>query len=154
MTGLDGPSAAARLGFSFPQPADIEEPEDGIDLFETDDDVEVQPQAIEPIATNAEVPQILGIADEHDIGRPKLLGVHSDTMVGPLSRKAASSSRSAGQETYVTTMEDRETSKNRGETDQGGILQTQDRQEEQQGQNGSNDIRASPSNQDESSFGP
>jgi hypothetical protein len=105
LSGFDGPSTAVRLGFSFPQPADVEGLEDEINVAETDDDedAEVETREIEPLATNAEVP---GIPDGHDVNKPKLLSAPSGTGLKPPSEaRCLSRSKSPTQETYVTASE-------------------------------------------------
>jgi hypothetical protein len=105
LSGFDGPSAAAKLGFSFPQPADVEELEDRVNASEPDDDedAEVLTQAIEPVATNADDPPILGIDDERDVHKSRLFSTASDTGLRPSSEaQGMTHYKSPTQETYVT----------------------------------------------------
>jgi hypothetical protein len=108
LSGFDGPSAAAKLGFSFPQPADVEELEDRVNASEPDDDedAEVLTQAIEPVATNADDPPILGIDDERDVHKSRLFSTASDTGLRPSSEaQGMTHYKSPTQETYVTAKE-------------------------------------------------
>jgi Pleckstrin homology domain/Sporulation protein family 7 len=74
LTGLEGPSSSAAMGFSFPQPEDVNEDRSG-DTTEIEDnedeDPDIEARVIEPISTN--VPQVLGIADQEGADQPKLL---------------------------------------------------------------------------------
>ena len=65
-------------------------------------------QAIEPVATNVEIPQILGIADEHDVQKPQLLSIPPETGLRPPSdARSMSRSKSPAQETFITANERR-----------------------------------------------
>jgi hypothetical protein len=78
LTGMEGPSSSAAIGFSFPQPEDVDE-ERGGDTTEMeddqeddeDDDEDAEAHVLEPVSTN--IPHVLGIADETDSTQPKLL---------------------------------------------------------------------------------
>ena len=71
-TGLEGPSTAARMNFSFSQPEDIDEATSESDVTQVDTDTEAEESGsereareIEPVSTQ-EVPQILGIEEDED----------------------------------------------------------------------------------------
>lgn len=115
MSGFDGPSAGARLGFSFPQPADAEESENETNRSEATDDVDVdiQSRAIEPIATHADVPEITGIADEHDGRNSNVTAAPPETGLGPPPMHIAPSSKSTERESFVTAAEGHNTSRDR-----------------------------------------
>lgn len=84
LTGLEGPSSSAAIGFSFPQPEDANEERSGDTTEVEDNDAEepdIEPQMIEPISTN--VPQILGKADGEDVRQPKLLRVPTNDGLKP-----------------------------------------------------------------------
>jgi hypothetical protein len=83
LTGFDGPSSSAAIGFSFPQPDDInEEPEEDIsDVENEEDDEDAEEHVLEPISTD--VPQILGIADGANASQPKMLQVPANDGVRP-----------------------------------------------------------------------
>ena len=115
LTGLEGPSVAARMSISFPQPEDAydESGGDTTDVEDTDD--EPVPRNIAPVATQ-DVPQILGIVDEDDPEQPKKVSVHTETGIkaglmvppdrGRLTAGARSQvSKSPGKETFVTARE-------------------------------------------------
>ena len=72
MAGLEGPSTAARMNFSFPQPDDLDDTPSESDTtqVETDNEAEEsgserETREIEPVSTN-EVPQIVGIEEDED----------------------------------------------------------------------------------------
>ncbi|KAF7504464.1 hypothetical protein GJ744_002201 [Endocarpon pusillum] len=122
---LEGSSAAARYGFSFPQPADVADEgfrgssaaasdEDDFlqDEEEEEDGEETSPQEIAPVSTN-EIPQILGIADEDDPRAPKMLSVPSDIGFTPFGASGGEhdeasrliSGKSPAQASFVTAKE-------------------------------------------------
>ena len=124
LTGLEGPSTAARLSFSFPQPGDVDESEqtrnvgsaEDEDEDEDEDEAKVQSHVIEPVATQEEdAPQGLGIAGSGDKRKPKLLNAPSETGLKPLPAqrrsqskspaRIASSAKSPAQDSYVTARE-------------------------------------------------
>ena len=135
----------------------MEDPEDGVDVSETDDDedAEVATHAIEPIATNAEVPQILGMADQHDDHKPKLLPAPSETGLQPPSAShGINHTNSPGQETYVTAEERCQPSV--GGQDERDGEERQRRAQPDVRQNGNIDaeMRASTSNRGDSLLSP
>lgn len=94
----------------------MEESENTANVSETDDDeeAEVETQAIEPVATSAEGPQVLGIADEHDVHKPKLLSIPTETgLRHPSESGGMSRSNSSTKDTYVTAKERRQPSTGR-----------------------------------------
>lgn len=87
MTGLSGPSTAARIAFSFPQPEDAyDETSSGADAVEPeefpDEDEVIETTDIEPVATaeTSDVPQILGIERQNKAGHssPTAIPVPAD----------------------------------------------------------------------------
>ena len=84
LTGFDGPSSSAAIGFSFPQPEDVEE-ERSDDNTEVEDNDDEEPtteaRVIEPVSTN--IPQVLGIADGEDVSQPKMLQVPTNNGIIP-----------------------------------------------------------------------
>jgi hypothetical protein len=126
LTGLEGPSAAARYGFSFPQPADVadegmrgssaaaSDEEDDQEDDEDDYDEDMNPREIEPVSTNGpEIPQILGIADDADPEAPKMLSAPSDIGFTPMGDSQGGyedgsrllPSKSPAQASFVTARE-------------------------------------------------
>ena len=111
LTGLDGPSTTAQVGFSFPQPRDVNEESehDGASSTDTEaDDSDIEARILEPLPTN--IPQIVGIADEEDDSRPKLLRVPSDTIVSsntlnPDTAKRKIPQRSRTEESFYSAKE-------------------------------------------------
>jgi hypothetical protein len=71
MTGLDGPSTAARMSFSFPQPEDVDDRASSagettdVDPQDEDEDDGNEPADIEPVATR-DVTHIFGINEEDE----------------------------------------------------------------------------------------
>jgi Pleckstrin homology domain len=97
LTGLEGPSAAARYGFSFPQPLDVEDEglrgssaaasdeERSQDDQEDEDGGEASPRAIAPVsADERQLPQIVRVADEDELTAPKTTAVPSKVGFTPL----------------------------------------------------------------------
>lgn len=118
LTGLEGPSIAARLSLSFPQPEDIDESGGESTDVEDHDDNEVVTRNIAPVATQ-DVPQILGIADDEEPDQPKVLDVPRDSGIKtglmvptnrgrPVSHAQSRISKSPGKETFITARESRE----------------------------------------------
>ncbi|KIW87224.1 uncharacterized protein Z519_12127 [Cladophialophora bantiana CBS 173.52] len=73
-TSLEGPSTAARVSFSFPQPEDVldrdsraDETTDAEEEDQEEDEVLVEPRDIEPVSTN-DVPRIRRIDGENEQG--------------------------------------------------------------------------------------
>ncbi|EXJ54006.1 hypothetical protein A1O7_09343 [Cladophialophora yegresii CBS 114405] len=122
LTGLDGPSTAARMSFSFPQPEDVYDEAssagDVTDIEEqgtpADEEDRDEPRNIEPVATT-DLPQIVGIEEEQDVQGRKgtkstpvpqdkgLDGTNDLLKPGPSKTGTA---RSAGAESYKTAQED------------------------------------------------
>ena len=119
MTGLDGPSTAARMSFSFPQPTDADEAPDESDTTQVETDMEDDgdesegervTRELEPVSTH-EVPRIVGI-DEIDGSSntsPKAVrvppdkgldGTRDSSKLTPGPSKA--SDRSTGQDSFIT----------------------------------------------------
>ena len=84
LTGIDGPSSSAAIGFSFPQPEDVDEELSG-DTSEVEndeeDDEDDEAHVLEPISTD--VPQMLGVADGADASQPKMLRFPANDGVRP-----------------------------------------------------------------------
>ncbi|KAJ4525212.1 hypothetical protein HRR83_000888 [Exophiala dermatitidis] len=85
LTGLDGPSTAARMSFSFPQPEDVYDAASSAEESSAAEEVDDEPQVnearnVEPISTN-EIPLIVGIEDQDEEGNrvPKALPIPADT---------------------------------------------------------------------------
>lgn len=85
LTGLDGPSIAARMSFSFPQPEDVYDAASSADESSNAEEhegptQEIETQNVEPVPT-IEIPRIVGIEDEDEQGNriPKALPVPSTT---------------------------------------------------------------------------
>ncbi|KAI1613089.1 Pleckstrin homology domain-containing protein [Exophiala viscosa] len=118
MTGLGGPSTAARMAFSFPQPEDVnnetssgadadevEEPLDEEDVIETTD--------IEPVATaeTTDVPRIVGIEEHDETGHlaPKAIPVPADKGINGAGdtkgESSAGTARSHEPESFSTARE-------------------------------------------------
>ncbi|EXJ53707.1 uncharacterized protein A1O5_13063 [Cladophialophora psammophila CBS 110553] len=85
-TSLEGPSTAARVSFSFPQPEDVSDRDSGADETpdaeeedQEEDEELVEPRDIEPVSTN-DVSHILGIdgENEQDNRVPRSLPVPTD----------------------------------------------------------------------------
>ncbi|EXJ78378.1 hypothetical protein A1O1_08778, partial [Capronia coronata CBS 617.96] len=102
LTGLDGPSIAARMGFSFPQPEDVfdsaSSADETLDVAEDEDPFQdIETRNIEPVPTN-EIPRIIGIEGEDEDGNriPKILPVSSDIgLDGTKDRRRAGGMQSA-----------------------------------------------------------
>ncbi|KAJ9605406.1 hypothetical protein H2200_010063 [Cladophialophora chaetospira] len=124
LTGLTGPSTAARMSFSFPQPEDVDDrasnagetTDMGEQTEEDEEDAEdnaVEPRDIEPVATT-DIPRILGIEDENSEGEisPKAVPVPQNKgldRTNDLLKPGPSTSggaRSAGADSYKTAHED------------------------------------------------
>ncbi|OQU96276.1 Pleckstrin -like domain-containing protein [Cladophialophora immunda] len=120
LTGLEGPSTAARVSFGFPQPEDVLDQDSSngetTDVEQEDlegDEEPIQPRDIEPVSTN-DVPRILGIDDENEQGDrvPKSLPVPADRGLdgtndnlkpGPSTKSALKSPKP---DSYKTARED------------------------------------------------
>ncbi|EXJ82584.1 hypothetical protein A1O3_06397 [Capronia epimyces CBS 606.96] len=101
LTGLEGPSIAARMGFNFPQPEDAFDAasDEGESLNAEDEDgaPETETRNVEPVSTN-ELPRVLGIEDEDEEGNrvPKTLPVPADTgLDGTKDRRGARGKKTA-----------------------------------------------------------
>lgn len=113
LTGLEGPSATAMFGQSFPQPDDADE--DTIAAEDEDDNENdgTFPEELEPVNTaELPIPQILGIEDPNNPPQAKSLPVPAEQNLsednpdrGRLTSDRPTSS-SPGQETFVTAHED------------------------------------------------
>jgi hypothetical protein len=136
----------------------VEESEDAASVSETGDDegVEVETQAIEPLATNAEVPQMLGITDEHDVHKTKLLSIPTETGLQPPSKsRGMNGSNSSTQDTYITAKERRQPSTS-GISNFDGEERRHGPQPNVQGEGGeaATEMRASTSNRGDSLLYP
>ncbi|OAG33855.1 hypothetical protein AYO21_12041 [Fonsecaea monophora] len=120
LTGVEGPSTAARVTFGFPQPEDALDQNSGAgettDVEEEEpeeDEEQIQPRDIEPVSTN-DVSRLLGIDGENEEGDrvPKSLPVHADTGLDgtserpmPPARSTKSALMSPKAESYKTAHE-------------------------------------------------
>ncbi|KAK5412467.1 hypothetical protein LTR06_005437 [Exophiala xenobiotica] len=98
LTGLGGPSTAARMSFSFPQPEDVYDGESSVGdevQTETPEEEEVlETTNIEPIATS-EIPRITGV-EEQNVGgvvSPKAIPVSADKGLDGTRNKLSESAR-------------------------------------------------------------
>ncbi|KAJ9623824.1 hypothetical protein H2204_011010 [Knufia peltigerae] len=134
MTGLDGPSTAARISFSFPQPEDIyDEASSAGEEAEPESPEEeevLETTTIEPVATS-EAPRELGdgLQSEDNVAPPKAIPVRKDkgldettngsakivTSPGPTSFSTAKEQMSAPSDGEPSLLEDR---RSRHDTDQ------------------------------------
>jgi len=126
MTGLDGPSTAARIGFSFPQLSDVNdasnegniteaEPEELEELSTSDGEADMETRVIAPVATS-EDPGILGTNEEEDRSRSKSIPVPPDrgldgatpgNIISPesIGRRTATDQQSVAQQSFMTARE-------------------------------------------------
>lgn len=93
LTGIYGPSSSAAIGFSFPQPEDVDEEPSG-DNTEVEDiedeDPDTETRLMEPISTN--VPRVLDIANGEDVSQQNMLQVPTNDGVKPSDSPGGTSS--------------------------------------------------------------
>ena len=133
----------------------MEDSEDNVNVNvdETDEDEDgyITARAIEPVATDAEVPQILGIADEHDARTQKPLSPPSATGLRPPSKAGVMDrSKSPAQETSATAKERRQPSTDGQDEREGEVRQPRTDVEDGHSGDVDTDMRPSISNRGDS----